>query len=284
MANLLKGVPVGKAISDSLKERIDKLLSKGIIPTVAVIRLGENPDDIFYESSVIKKFEKNNLCCKTFDLPKETSEEELAKLITEINQDTKINGVLMMRPLPKHINENRICNTLSSLKDADGITEKSMADLYAGKKNVFAPCTAQACIELLKYNNIDLQGKNIVVLGRSLVIGKPVAMLLLSENATVTVCHSKTKNIKEICKNADIIICAIGKAKYLTSEFVSKGQTVIDVGINYDANGNLCGDVDFDSVSEIVENISPVPAGVGSVTTSILMKHIVESSENINAF
>ncbi len=282
MAYLLKGAPAGKAIAQQLEERIEKLASKGIVPAAAIVRLGENPDDISYEKSVVKKFEKHGLKTVLVTMPSDTKEEELIAKLTEINDDEKINGVLMMRPLPKGLDEKRICDTLLAAKDADGITSKSMAGLYAGDENVFAPCTAEACLELLKFNNIELKGKNVVVLGRSLVIGKPVSMMLMKENATVTICHSKTKNIEEICKNADIIISAIGRAKYLNKSFTSSNQVIIDVGINYDENNKLCGDVDFENVEGCVNAVSPVPGGVGSVTTSVLMRHIVISCERMN--
>ena len=282
MAYLLKGVPAGKAVAEDLEERISNLSKRGIVPTVAIIRLGENPDDIAYEKSVVKKFAKHNLETVLVTLPRDTEQDELIAKIEQINKDNKINGVLMMRPLPKDIDEKEVCDVLSPDKDVDGITSKSMAGLYAGDKDIFAPCTAEACVELLKFNNIELKGKNIVVLGRSLVIGKPVAMMLMKENATVTVCHSKTENMEEICKKADIIISAIGRAKYVKESFTSHNQVIIDVGINYDEENNLCGDVDFQNVQDSVKAISPVPGGVGSVTTSILMRHVVNSCEKMN--
>ncbi|MEG1972046.1 MAG: bifunctional 5,10-methylenetetrahydrofolate dehydrogenase/5,10-methenyltetrahydrofolate cyclohydrolase, partial [Oscillospiraceae bacterium] len=236
------------------------------------------PDDMFYESSVLKKFAKYSLEARTLTLPKDISEMELVGEIQKLNADSTTHGVLMMRPLPKHIDEKKICSLLNPEKDSDGITEYSMSKIYSGEKDVFAPCTAEACIEMLKFYNIDIKGKNVAVLGRSLVIGKPVAMLLVSESATVTICHSKTADIKSLCQNADIIISAIGKAKFVTAEFVKPHQTIIDVGINYDEAGNLVGDVDFDNVEPIVKAISPVPGGVGSITTSVLMRHVVNAA------
>ena len=282
MANLLKGVPAGKAIAEELKDRIASLAERNIIPTVAIIRLGDFPDDVVYEKSVVKKFAKNNLNTVLVTLPKDIKEDELISKIEEINDDSTINGVLMMRPLPRSIDEKKVCDTLLPIKDSDGITSKSMANLYAGEKDVFGPCTAEACMELFKFYNIDLKGKNVVVLGRSLVIGKPLAMMLLKENATVTVCHSKTKNMSEICKNADIIVSAIGRPRFINEKFLKEGQIIVDVGINYDMNGTLCGDVDFEKAEPLADSITPVPGGVGSVTTSILMRHVVESCERMN--
>lgn len=275
----LLGKPVADSINEGLKETIEKLSSNGKTPTLGVVRVGAREDDISYERGLLKKFESMNCNVNVYELAADCTQDELEETINFLNNDSEINGILMFRPLPKTLSEARIKEIINPSKDVDSMGTASLAGVFAGDKNAFPPCTAQAVVEILKFYGIELKGKKVTVVGRSLVIGKPVSMLLLSENATVTICHTKTADLKAECKAADIIVACAGVAKMLTSEYVSEGQIVIDVGMNVDENGKLCGDVDFEEVSKIVDAITPVPRGVGSVTTSVLLKHTVLSAD-----
>ncbi len=255
---------------------------KGVSPTLVILRVGENPSDLAYERSILKCAEANNIFIKKFVLNKFAEREEIISAVEEINADNNIHGALIFRPLSDKNVENEVCSKLSPEKDVDGITGTSVASVFTDDNTGFAPCTARACIELLKYYNIPISGKRVTVVGRSMVIGKPVSMLLLKENATVKICHSKTLDLKEECKGADIIVAATGNPKFLNDTYVSKSQIVIDVGINIDESGKLCGDVDYDKVLPIVSGISPVFPGVGTVTTAILMSNIIFSAKKSN--
>lgn len=281
MSRILKGKEVADFIDGKTIEKVKLLKEKGIQPCVAILRVGKKEDDLSYERAVSKKAEKLNIGLKKIELSQDVSQDNLLKTIDELNKDNNIHGVLMFRPLPKTLNEKQACERLLGKKDIDGITLSSLAKVYSNMGEGFAPCTAQAVIELLHHYNIDICGKNVVVIGRSLVIGKPVAMLLLQENATVTICHSKTNNIKDITRKADIVVVAIGKAESITSDYFTEGQVVIDVGINWSkTKKKLVGDVCFDEASQKVEAITAVPGGVGSVTVSILLSHVVEATFN----
>ncbi len=275
----LLGKPVADSINEGLKDTIEKLSRDGKTPTLGVVRVGAREDDISYERGLLKKFESMNCNVNVYELAADCTQAELEETINYLNNDAEINGILMFRPLPKTLSEARIKELINPSKDVDSMGTASLAGVFAGDKNAFPPCTAQAVIEILKFYGIELKGKKVTVVGRSLVIGKPVSMLLLSENATVTICHTKTADLKAECKAADIIVACAGVAKMLTAEYVREGQTVIDVGMNVDENGKLCGDVDFEEVSKIVDAITPVPRGVGSVTTSVLLKHTVLSAD-----
>ncbi|MBR5283779.1 MAG: bifunctional 5,10-methylene-tetrahydrofolate dehydrogenase/5,10-methylene-tetrahydrofolate cyclohydrolase [Clostridia bacterium] len=279
MAELLKGAPVAKAITAQLTQQVEALKEKGVVPTLSIVRVGERPDDISYEKGAMKRCDMCGIAVKNHILPADATEEELLAVIEGINQDASIHGVLLFRPLPKHINENRVCAALAPEKDMDGITDGSMAGIFSGSGTGYPPCTAQACIEILDHYGIEITGKKATVLGRSNVIGKPVAMLLLQRNATVTVCHTRTKDLTGTCAAAEILIAAAGKAGVVSAEHVSEGQIVLDVGINVTEEGNLVGDVDFTAVEPVVQAITPVPAGVGSVTTAVLAKHVVTAAE-----
>ena len=279
MAELLKGAPVAKAITAQLTQQVEALKEKGVVPTLSIVRVGERPDDISYEKGAMKRCDMCGIAVKNHILPADATEEELLSVIEGINQDASIHGVLLFRPLPKHINENRVCAALAPEKDMDGITDGSMAGIFSGSGTGYPPCTAQACIEILDHYGIEITGKKATVLGRSNVIGKPVAMLLLQRNATVTVCHTRTKDLTGTCAAAEILIAAAGKAGVVSAEHVSEGQIVLDVGINVTEEGNLVGDVDFAAVEPVVQAITPVPAGVGSVTTAVLAKHVVTAAE-----
>ncbi len=274
----LLGKPAADAINESLKADISALKAKGVTPTIAVVRVGAREDDLSYERGIKKKFADNECDVRIVELAADCSQEELDSTVASLDNDDSVNGILMFRPLPKHLTDKNIVNTISSGKDLDCMGVQNMAKLFAGDNSGFAPCTAQAAIEILKHYNIDMKGKKVTVIGRSLVIGKPVALMLIKENATVTVCHTKTEDIKAECLAADIIVAAAGAAKMVKADMVREGQVIVDVGINVDENGKLCGDVDFAEVSEKVQAITPVPRGVGSVTTSVLLKNTVTNA------
>jgi len=280
MAEILKCAPVVNALSEKTKADIKYLESKGISPTLAIVRVGEKPDDISYERNATKRCESVGVGVKSVILPVDASQDELIRSINNLNIDTSVHGVLLFRPLPKHLDERVVCEALCPSKDIDSITMHSLANVFTGSDDGLKPCTAGAVLEILDFYNIDCTGKNIVVVGRSLVVGKPVAIMLLSRNATVTVCHTRTVDLSSITKAAEIIIVATGQPEGLTREYFSPGQVVIDVGINWnDAKGKLCGDVMFDEAEPVVSAITPVPGGVGTVTTSVLVSNVVKAAK-----
>ena len=291
MAKRLLGKEVNEAIVANLLERTNALREKGIVPTLGILRVGANPSDLSYEKGATTKGEQVGVDVKKFELPEDATKEQVLAMIDQLNADASIHGVLMFRPLPKHLknDQNEICNRLDPKKDVDCMTHLSNAGVFEDRKDLgYAPCTPAACMEILDHYGIDCKGKKAVVIGRSLVVGKPAAMMLMSKNATVTICHTKTVNTAEICKNADIIISAAGVLKSLTADYVRPGQVVIDVSMNWDAEkittkgkGGMSGDAIFDEVEPIVDAITPVPGGVGAVTTSVLMKHVVEAAEKV---
>ena len=290
MAKLLLGKEVNEALVASLQTRTAALREKGITPCLGIIRLGENPSDLSYEKGATKRAEEVGVAIKNYILPEETTKEELLAVIDGINADDSVHGVLMFRPLPKHLknDQDEICNRLDPKKDVDSMTHMSNAGVFEGQDLGYAPCTPAACMEILDHYGIDCKGKNAVVIGRSLVVGKPAAMMLMAKNATITICHTRTVNTAEICRNADIIVSAAGVLGSLTKDFVRPGQIVIDVSMNWNpekitskGKGGMSGDAIFDEVEPIVEAITPVPGGVGAVTTSVLMKHVVEAAEKI---
>lgn len=274
----LTGKFVADEICESIKSDIEQLTASGNVPTLAIVRVGNREDDISYERGATKRFSNNGCEVRVIELPEDVTQRKLEKTIFELNEDESVNGILMFRPLPKTLSEKRIEQIIDPHKDVDGMCHENMAGVFAGSSETFAPCTAQAVIEMLHHYNIELKGKKVTVIGRSLVIGKPVAMMLIRENATITVCHTKTADLKAECLAADVIVAAAGSAKMIKKDFVKPGQIVIDVGMNVDNESKLCGDVDFDEVSQVVDKITPVPRGVGSVTTSVLLKHTVESA------
>jgi len=290
MAKRLLGKEVNEALVASLQNRTAALREKGITPTLGIIRLGENPSDLSYEKGATKRAEEVGVAVKNYILPETASKEDVLAVIDEVNADDSVHGVLMFRPLPKHLkaDQDEICNRLAPKKDVDSMTHMSNAGVFEGQDLGYAPCTPAACMEILDHYGIDCKGKNAVVIGRSLVVGKPAAMMLMAKNATVTVCHTRTVNTAEICKRADIIVTAAGVLNSLTKDFVREGQIVIDVSMNWNpekitskGKGGMSGDCVFDEVEPIVEAITPVPGGVGAVTTSVLMKHVVEAAEKI---
>ena len=290
MAKRLLGKEVNEALVAALQTRTAALKEKGIQPTLGIIRLGENPSDLSYEKGATKRAEEVGVAVKNYILPEDASKEDVLKVIDEVNADASVHGVLMFRPLPKHLkaDQDEICNRLAPCKDVDSMTHMSNAGVFEGQDLGYAPCTPAASMEILDHYGIDCKGKNAVVIGRSLVVGKPAAMMLMAKNATVTICHTRTVNVPEICKRADIIISAAGVLNSLTAEYVREGQIVIDVSMNWNpekittkGKGGMSGDCVFEEVEPIVEAITPVPGGVGAVTTTVLMKHVVEAAEKI---
>ncbi|MEZ3502395.1 MAG: bifunctional 5,10-methylene-tetrahydrofolate dehydrogenase/5,10-methylene-tetrahydrofolate cyclohydrolase [Lachnospiraceae bacterium] len=278
MAKQLLGKEVTAALNERIKADVATLNAKGIKPTLGIIRVGERPDDLSYERGATKRCETLGVEYKKYLLPADVTQEELLKVVDEVNNDDNIHGVLMFRPLPKHINQTVVENALAAEKDVDCQTDASLGGVFTGKKVGFPPCTPQACMEILDHYGIDCTGKKAVVIGRSLVVGKPAAMMLIKKNATVTVCHTRTIDMPSVAREAEILIVAAGRAGVVGAEYVSSGQTVIDVGINVNEEGKLCGDVDYAAVEPIVDAITPVPGGVGSVTTSVLVGHVVEAA------
>ena len=278
MAKQLLGKEVTAALNEKIREKVSMLQEKGVNPTLAFIRVGERPDDISYERGASKRCETLGVSYEKYLLPADCTQEELLDTIQKVNEDESIHGVLMFRPLPKHLNEEEAVAALKPEKDVDGITEGSMFGVFAGTNQGYPPCTPQACMEILDHYGIDCTGKKAVVVGRSLVVGKPAAMMLLKKNATVTVCHTRTKDMPSVVKEADIVIVAAGRAGVVDGSYLSPGQVVIDVGINVNEEGKLCGDVKYDEAEAIVDMITPVPGGVGSVTTSVLVGHVVEAA------
>ena len=278
MANLLKGAEVVSALHARLIPQVEELKAKGILPTLGIVRVGERADDVAYERGASKRAETLGVGVQKFVLPADATQEALLETIRNINADDSIHGVLLFRPLPKHIHDEAVRAALLPEKDVDGITDGSLAGVFTGTKRGFPPCTAQACMEILEHYQIPVSGKNVVVIGRSLVVGKPVSMMLLQQNATVTICHTKTVDMPSVTQEADILIVAAGRAGVIGSEYVSAGQTVIDVGINFTPEGTMVGDADFAAIEPIVGAVTPVPGGVGTVTTTVLIGHVVEAA------
>ena len=290
MAKLLLGKEVTAALNAKLQAKVADLKAKGVTPKLGILRCGENPSDLSYEKGAVARAELIGVEVEKFVLPEDVTKEALIAKIEELNANDTIHGVLMFRPLPKHLKADQIeiCNKLDPAKDVDCMTDLSNAGVFEDRTDLgFPPCTPKACMEILDYYGIDCKGKNAVVIGRSLVVGKPAAMMLMKKNATVTICHTRTVNTAEIARNADILVSAAGVLNSLTKDFVRPGQIVIDVSINWDpekinskgGKGALAGDAKFDEVEPIVEAITPVPGGVGSVTTSVLIGHVVEAAE-----
>ncbi|MCD8198277.1 MAG: bifunctional 5,10-methylene-tetrahydrofolate dehydrogenase/5,10-methylene-tetrahydrofolate cyclohydrolase [Lachnospiraceae bacterium] len=279
MAKQLLGKEVTAALNERIKADVATLKEKGVNPTLGIIHVGERPDDLSYERGATKRCETLGVEYKKYLLPADVSQEELLKVIDEVNKDDGIHGVLMFRPLPKHINQAVVENALCPDKDVDCQTDASLGGVFTGKQVGFPPCTPQACMEILDHYGIDCTGKKAVVIGRSLVVGKPAAQMLIKKNATVTTCHTRTVDMPSVTREAEILIVAAGRAGVVGADYVSPGQIVIDVGINVNAEGKLCGDVDYAAVEPIVDAITPVPGGVGSVTTSVLVGHVVEAAK-----
>ena len=279
MSVILKGAPVVAAMNEANAARCAALREKGVVPTLAVVRVGAREDDLSYEKGVMARCAKVGVEVKQFLLPADAAQEELLGVIACINADPSIHGCLLFRPLPRQFDDRTVRAALAPEKDIDGITDGSLAGVFTNTALGYPPCTAQACLEILKFYGIPLSGRRAVVVGRSLVVGKPAAMMLDRENATVTLCNSRTRDLPEVCREADIVVVAMGKAGAVGAEHLREGQVVVDVGIHVNEEGKLCGDVRFDEAEPLVEAITPVPGGVGTVTTSVLVSHVVEAAE-----
>ena len=270
----------GKKVSDGTKEYVSKELETlSFVPKLAIVRVGENPDDMSYERGATKKLKSFGLDVASYVFPQDISDEAFKKAFKDINEDDEVTGILLLRPLPRTINEKDIENMIDPKKDLDGISPINIARVFAGDTTGFSPCTAEAVIEVLKAYDIELTGKRVTVVGRSMVVGKPVSMLLLKENATVTMTHTRTVDLKKTCSDAEIVIAAAGHAKMLNSDYCGQDAVMIDVGINVDENGKLCGDVDYATLDGKASAATPVPGGVGTVTTAVLAKHLIQAAK-----
>lgn len=278
MAKIIDGKQISLYIKNELKEKVARYKEQGIEITLAVVKVGNDPASAVYVRNKEKACEYVGINSKTLALPEETTEEELLNVVKELNEDKNVNGILVQLPLPKHIDESKVLLTIDSTKDVDGFHPVNVGKMVIGE-DTFLPCTPAGIIEMIKRTDIDIEGKECVVIGRSNIVGKPMAMLMLKENATVTIAHSRTKDLKEVTKRADIIVAAIGKAKFVTADYVKEDAVVIDVGMDRDENGKLCGDVDFESVSKVASAITPVPGGVGPMTVTMLLVNCLRSVE-----
>ncbi len=278
MAKRLSGKEVTAALNARIRANVETCRAHGVEPTLCMVRVGDNPSDMSYERGAAKRCETLGVACKQVHLPEDVSQDKLLSVIEDVNQDPAIHGLLLFRPLPKHLDQALIENALDPAKDVDCMTDLSMSGVFTGKQIGFPPCTPQACMEILDHYGYDCTGKKAVVIGRSLVVGKPAAMMLIKKNATVTICHTRTKDMPAVTRDADLIIVAAGRAGVIGADYVREGQTIIDVGINVNAEGKLCGDVDFAAVEPVVDAITPVPGGVGTVTTSVLVGHVADAA------
>lgn len=278
MASIIDGKKISQEIKDELKAKVEALKAEGKKAALAVIQVGNDPASSVYVNNKKKACAYIGIESLSYELPEETTEEELLALVERLNADSSVHGILVQLPVPKHIDADKIIQTISPKKDVDGFHPQNVGNLVIGE-NGFVSCTPAGIIQLLKRSNIEITGKNCVVIGRSNIVGKPMALLMLRENATVTIAHSKTQNLKELCKTADILIVAIGKPQFITAEYVKEGAVIIDVGIHRDENNKLCGDVKYDEVEPLASAITPVPGGVGPMTIAMLMNNCVEAME-----
>lgn len=280
MAEILKGAPVTAALNENMTKEVACLKEQGIVPTLAILRVGERPDDLSYERGAMKRCETVGVEVRNVVLDADVSQEDFDAALTQLNEDDSVHGILLFRPLPKHLDGEKARCMLKPEKDVDGCTDGSLAGVFTNTKVGFPPCTAQAAMEILNYYGVDCSGKRAVVIGRSLVVGRPVSMMLMHKNATVTTCHTKTVNMPEITRQADILIVCAGQMESIGAEYLSEGQTVVDVGIGWnDEKGKLCGDVKFEEAEKVAGAVTPVPGGVGTVTTSVLVSHVVEAAK-----
>ena len=273
----LKGAEVSAKITEQVQAELEGW--RGPVPKLAIIRVGEKADDISYERGAIKKMESFGLQACSYVYPENISHEEFKKEFQKINQSLDVAGILLLCPLPRQVREKEIKEMIDPAKDLDGISPVNIAKVFAGDDSGFAPCTAEAVVEILKNNNVPIEGKRVAIVGRSMLVGKPLSMLMLKENATVTVCHTRTRNLEEVCQEAEILVAAAGRAKLLDQRFVAPGAVVVDVGIHVGSDGKLCGDVDFGQIQEKASMATPVPGGVGAVTTAVLAKHLLKAAK-----
>ena len=280
MAKILRGADALEAKCAELKDKVRRLRNEGTDPVLAIIRVGEDPDNMAYERGLVKRAEELGIMVEKYVMDEKATETTVIALIRRLNYDDDIHGVLLMRPLPEHMDDNKVRMTLDPAKDLDGITDVSIAGVFAGTDRGFPPCTPSGCIELLEHYGIRIAGKKAVVIGRSMVTGRPLSMMLMRKNATVTLCHSHTspEDLIRYCHNADLIFVMVGKPKTIKTEHVRPGQVIVDIGINVDKNGKLCGDTDFDNLLPIVKAITPVPGGVGAMTSVMLLEHRITAA------
>ena len=275
----MKGSEVSSRMKEMLLAKVAELKKDGVNPTLAVVRVGRREDDLVYERSILKRFAPLGVTVDVHELPEGITQTDFDAEFMRLNDDKAVHGILLFRPLPEGLNDEYACLHVNPKKDIDGMSPVNAARIFAGESKAFAPCTPSAVMSLLAGYGYDVAGKNVVIVGRSMVVGRPLAMLMLRANATVTVCHTKTKNLPEVCRGADIVIAAAGHPKMLTAEYFTRKSVVVDVGIDVDENGELCGDVDFGRVEKIVQAISPVPGGVGAVTTSVLAENLLKAAK-----
>ena len=282
MGIVMKGSEVTAAMKEELLHEVGKLAQKGIVPGLAIVRVGARADDLAYERGARKRMEAVGIRCVVTELPEDISQAQFEQAFAVVNDDVATHGILLFRPLPKQLDEEPVRGMINPWKDVDCMSPVNMAKVFSGDESAFAPCTPEAVMEVLAHYGIDLKGKRVTVVGRSMVVGKPLSMLLLKQHATVTICHTRTVDLAGTCRNAEILIAAAGKARMITADFVSENRVVVDVGINVDSDGNVCGDVDFDAVAPHAAYISPVPGGIGAVTSSVLAKHVVRAANHLN--
>ena len=280
--SIIKGAQVAEAVSAETLKRAEALRLKGIEPCLAVIRVGEDGSQLAYERGALKRMDKCGINCRVCAFDENISQEDFENEFKKINDDNSVHGILLLQPLPKTLSVEPIKDIINPLKDIDAVSPVNMYKILANDKTGYAPCTAEGVMEILDWMGTDLKGKKCKVIGRSMIVGKPLGLLLLARDATVTYCHSKTIELAKETKDADVLIAAAGSAKLVGADFVNENMTVIDVGVNVDENGNMCGDVDFEAVEPIVANITPVPGGTGAVTTSVLAKHVVKAAEALS--
>lgn len=282
MSTIMKGSEVAAAMKEELIQEVETLKEQNINPCLAIVRVGARLDDLAYERGAKKRMEAAGIACRVIELPEDITQEEFEEEFHKVNDDKEVHGILLFRPLPEHLDEEPVKAMIHPYKDVDCMSPVNIAKVFSGDETGYAPCTPEAVMEMLAFYKIDPKGKKVTVVGRSMVVGKPLSMLLLKKHATITVCHTRTTDLPAVCREAEILIAAAGKAKMVTSDMVSEGSVVVDVGINVDEAGNLCGDVDFDAVEGKASYISPVPRGVGSVTSSVLAKHVVRGAKYLN--
>jgi len=282
MGQIIKGKPVADAITAELVKDVEALKAKGIEPKLKIVRVGAREDDLSYERGALARMEKCGILAEVLELPVDIAHEDFVKELKAVNDDPSVHGILLFRPLPKQLNMEEIKFVVDAVKDVDCMNPLNAEKIFEGDKTGYPPCTSQACVEILDHYGVELKGTKVAVIGRSMVVGKPLAMLLLDKNATVTICHSRTTDLPAVCRDNDVVVAAVGRAEMVTGEFVKDGAVVIDVGINVNAEGKLCGDVKFDDCVDKASMITPVPAGVGSVTTSVLAKHVVKACKALN--
>lgn len=283
MSMIMKGTDVAKSMKEDLVKKVETLKESGIAPCLSIVRVGARPDDLAYERGARKRMEMTGIQCRVIELVEDISQQEFEQTFSRINEDPDVHGILLFRPLPGNLDEEPIRAMIDPIKDVDGMSPVNMAKVFSGDETGFAPCTAEAVMEMLRYYKISLEGKRVTVLGRSLVVGRPLSMLLLREHATITVCHTRTADLAKECSNAQVLVAAAGNARMVGPDMVGEGAVVVDVGINVDNEGGMCGDVDYEAVKYKAGCISPVPGGVGSVTSSVLAKHVVESARRLGA-